>query len=106
MFDPILIESDEWLQSPAQFTYWDVHDEQQQIDVPIDAFAFTLCQVPVIVQKSDQNRIVVTQQNGETITHNEHHLDVATGERLFTHDGTVHQLTIYVDVRSLTAEKG
>jgi hypothetical protein len=97
VFNPVLLRAAEFLAVPTAWNYWDADDESQQLEIPAGAFAFTLCRVPVIVQRADQNQICVTLSDGTQQTVPGHHLAAGMSERLFSHDGFIRLITIHTN---------
>ena len=64
VFYPVLLKSEAFLELPSILRYWDVDDKEGQLEIPVGAFAFTFCRVPVVVKRSDRNQFVVYQHDG------------------------------------------
>ncbi len=94
-FDPVLLRPDEWLDAPTTLRYWDVHDQAQQIDVPMQAYAFTLCRVPIVVQQADNSGVSVHFSDGQQQHSSALHLAPDLSRRVFAYDGTIRQITIH-----------
>lgn len=90
-----LFDTDELLTEARDFTYYNVAGERQTIGIPRDSFAFTICQVPVICQVADGNRIVVTQSNSESTSSDGLQLDRSVSESIFARDGQVSEILCY-----------
>ncbi len=91
-----LLERDEFLDSAAEFEYWDVHGRQQSLEIPAGSLAYTICQVPVIVQDEGEARIDVHLEGGSALRVDGHLLDAASSRHILLRDGAVHHLVVAV----------
>ena len=87
-FRPQLFDRNELLSEPREFTFCGVGGESRTIDVPAGAFAFTICQVPVVLHLGAENTIRV-QQNTGTTTVQGLSLDRQTSRELFSRSGQI-----------------
>lgn len=88
-FMPSLLRKEEFLTQASEFTYSDIHGQDQQLTVGKDALCFTYCQVPVIYQLSAQAGTEVLLKNGQQKSSSGHQLDAATSNLLFNRTGDV-----------------
>jgi hypothetical protein len=95
VFDPLLLREAEWLDAPATLTTWDTHGDLVQIEVLAGAYAFTFCQVPVIVQQADTDALILSFSDGSTQTLPGHQLDPENSQGIFAHSGAIRQITIH-----------
>ena len=58
-FNTYLLNGDEYLTNQENFEYFNVENNKKKILIEKDALGFTICQVPVILKKSNQNMIRV-----------------------------------------------
>ena len=91
-----LLERDEFLESTAVFEYWDVHGRQQFLEIPVGCLAYTICQVPVIVQDSDEAWVRVHLVDGGSQQVDGHVLEAASSRHILLRDGAVHHLVVAV----------
>jgi hypothetical protein len=91
-----LLDHGEFLQLPATFTYWDVYGRQQSLEVPAGSLAYTICQVPVILQESDLPSIRIYLDDGVSEQVEGHVLDAARSRHIFQRDGQIHHLVVSV----------
>jgi hypothetical protein len=94
VFDFLLLSQDEFLTQPTEFFYWDVRGGQQTLDVPANSLAYTICQVPIMLQASGEPSIKVHRSDGSTQQIDGHSLDIANSRHIFQRDGTVHHLVV------------
>jgi hypothetical protein len=95
-FDFLLLDKQEFLTSPATFDYWNVHGKQEQIECPANTILYSICQVPVILQASDEPCIKVYLSDGSIQQINGHVLDAVNSRNIFQRDGVVHHLVVSV----------
>ncbi|MCB9881211.1 MAG: hypothetical protein H6834_05425 [Planctomycetes bacterium] len=84
-----LFDRAELLTEPQDFTYRDVTGAFQVLRVPAGGFAFTFCQVPIILQAGASNRVVVSRAGVEPSVIEGLELDVTTSQALFARGGTI-----------------
>jgi hypothetical protein len=93
-FDGLLIDEQELLAEPVVFDYWNVNGEQEQISVPAGSLMYSICQVPVLLNVSDEPSIKVYLSDGNIRTVEGHVLDPINSRHIFRRDGTVHHLIV------------
>jgi len=95
-FDFHLLDHREFLTAPSVFSYWSVDGKQQLIELEAGSLAYSICQVPVILQISNENSIEVHQTDGSTHRIEGHVLDSDDSRHIFQRDGRVHHLVVSV----------
>ena len=93
-FDFLLLDRGELLDAPAQFTYWDVAGQPQQIELKAGSLAYSICQVPVVLQASGEACIEIHLAAGGARRIAGHVLDAASNRHIFQRDGVVHHLVV------------
>ncbi|MBI9104721.1 MAG: hypothetical protein JEY99_20060 [Spirochaetales bacterium] len=53
LFSPVLVEDDEYLSKPKDFSFYNVHGSEDTIVLSEGMYGYTICGVPVIVGKGD-----------------------------------------------------
>lgn len=96
VFDFMLLDNDEFLAEAAVFAYMNVHGQHEQMQLPAETIAYTLCQVPVLLQSSDQASIHVHFSDGSILSSEGHTLDSVNSKHIFHRDGVVHHLVVSV----------
>jgi hypothetical protein len=96
VFDSFLLDPAELLAVPAVFNWFDVSGQPQSLDIPVGSLAFTFCQVPILLQLSDEAHIEVHRADGgvELIAGNM--LDLTNSQHIFKRDGLIHHLNIFL----------
>ncbi|MBI5934361.1 MAG: hypothetical protein HY867_11690 [Chloroflexi bacterium] len=93
-FNTQLLDRKELLPHPVEFSYYDVTGGQRQIQLPAGSLAFTLCQIPVILNASGRNEIIVQFTNGSVQTFQNHTLDQTSSRHIFQRDGEIQSLQV------------
>src|SRR6266498_3630568 len=89
-FDFLLFDKQEFLAAPAIFDYWNVDGKQEQLECPTGSITYSVCQVPVILQTSNEPYIKVYLSNGSIQQINGHVLDSTNSRHIFQRDSIVH----------------
>lgn len=95
-FNKLLFNSNELLTKPAIFEYFDVANKPQRLDLPADSLAYTICQVPVVVQAGQAPRIEIFMSDGTRRILAGSRLDADHSRHIFQRDGTVHHLVVRI----------
>jgi hypothetical protein len=69
-FQPDLILPGEWLKEPALFYYYDHLGNKASLEVKRNQLAFTLCQVPVVYERSNTKFLRIIMHNNEEVEYN------------------------------------
>lgn len=95
-FNNFLIDPAEFLDDAQQFTFIDVLNRNQSINLPAKSIAFTLCQVPIIISQDTFSYIKVffTGENPQIIQGT--HLDQSSSQHIFKRDGIVSRLEVHL----------
>ena len=99
-FRPVLLEAGEFLARPAEFRYVDVAGEERTLPLPAGSLAFTLCQVPVVYERTaGEPRIRVAFADGSSAEHGGDALDVPTSAALFSRGGRIARIEVAIPDR-------
>lgn len=96
VFNPTLFREQELLESASLLPYIDIQGAIQQLDVPAGALAFTVCQIPILVQQGDANRFEVHYADERVEVIMGHRLDANISQEIFSRNGTVRQVILYI----------
>jgi hypothetical protein len=94
VFDLCMLDSVELLPNPGTFRWLDVTGQRQTIDLPARSLAYTICQVPIILQVSSQNCVKIYFCDGSQQSMVGHVLDLDNSRHIFQRDGVVHHLEV------------
>src|SRR5689334_10692837 len=64
VFDFLLLDQGELLRDATSLVYQNVNGAQEQLPLPANALAFTICQVPVIMYVSDESYVDIHLSDG------------------------------------------
>jgi hypothetical protein len=81
---------------PREFQYRNVHGETEQIELPARSIAYTICQVPVVLQASEEQCIELHFSDASIQQINGYVLDSTNSKHIFQRDGAVHHLVVQV----------
>jgi len=95
-FDSLLLDKQEFLDVPAVYKYWNVDGREEQVDLPAGSIAYSICQIPVILQAANEPCIEVQLSNGNMQKIGGLVLDADNGRHIFKRDGVVHHLLIFM----------
>ena len=93
-FDFLLLDKKELLSAPAVYTFWNVNGQQHMIELQAGSLAFSICQVPVIIQAADKEYISVNKNDQSVQSINGLVLDEENSRHIFTRDGAIHHLVV------------
>jgi len=82
-FQPQLLRAEEFLQAPAEFTYFDVAGRVRKIWPKTGELAFTYCQVPVVYQLATKPFLTMEIADGRRLRQNELVLDETNSRAIF-----------------------
>jgi len=98
-FDPILLRKAEFLTKPAQFTYYDVRNQKQHVDLQASQLGFTYCQVPVIYTLGDGTKVTLSKRDGSRQEIKANVIDPQTSLQIFDKTGDVVRIDVAVKPR-------
>ncbi len=96
-FSNQLITSDEFLDEPDTFEYWDVSGNSRRVALHPGTLAFTFCQVPIIAHRDGPQQIVVTLSDGSEQLISGCNLDSAISQSIFQRTGVIQRLEVFFD---------
>ena len=94
-FAPTLLREDEFLTKANTFNYVDVHGNEHSHLLPVSSLAFTLCQVPVVYERADQQaaiRVSLSDGTQQQIPGNI--LDTQMAGEIFSRSGKVELIRV------------
>ena len=94
VFDMLLVNPKELLTESATFDYLDVHGERRSLPLEADTLAYTICQTPVVLKRSDRREIRLQYSDGISVRTDSHTLDAASSQSIFRRDGTIVLVTV------------
>jgi hypothetical protein len=95
IFDPFLLNPKELLNDLTVFSWLDVTGQSQSLELAPGSLAYTFCQVPIILQASQQAKIEVFRADSNIEIIAGHVLDKPNSQHIFARDGLLHHLCVY-----------
>ena len=93
-FKPYLLRACEFTKEPAIFTYLDVTQQWQSLNIPANSLAFTWCQVPIIYQLTNNQTMDITVTGAEPASYSSDTLSPTMSKKLFTRSGEIKSITV------------
>jgi hypothetical protein len=98
-FDTLMLRESEFTTQETTFNYIDVHGQEQSIELPPGSLAYTFCQVPIVIIRSDADRVDIAYSNGRERQVAGLRLDAETSGHVFRRDGHIERVTVHVRPR-------
>jgi hypothetical protein len=99
-FAPSMVAEDEALPEGALFGYVDEGGEERVLSVRAGCYAFTICQIPVVVHScegpTDPARIELTRPDGSKVSSPGRELDQTESARIFSRSGDARRLDVFL----------
>jgi hypothetical protein len=95
-FDFLFLDEKEFLIDSNLFTYFDITGKKQKLELKAGSIAYTIFQVPVILQTSNKNLVTLyfTDESSQQVEG--HVLDYINSRHIFQRDGLVHHLVVSI----------
>jgi hypothetical protein len=93
-FDFLLFNVKELLSDPSVYSYWGIDGQQYQIELQAGCLAYSVCQVPVIIQGSNEECITIHLTDGDIREIPGHRLDADNSQHIFRRKGKIHHLVV------------
>jgi hypothetical protein len=94
VFDFMLFNQHELLEHKTRFVYWSTNGQQEELSLPAGSLAYTICQIPVILQAAQANQIQVFYSSGDSSIVEGLVLDETNSQHIFQRDGKIHHLVV------------
>ncbi len=96
VFKPNLLQTKEFLKAPSKFSFTNVNNEEQHINIEANSLCFTYCQVPIIYKISDQEKVKILFNNSRQVDFDSTSLDWAASKSIFERKGEVNKIIVYI----------
>ena len=96
VFNPRLLQDYQWISEPEVIKFNDILHEELNISLEKDSIFFTICQVPVILKKAENNRIIVTKKNHNETTIDGNILSEDISNTIFRRTGEIEKITVHI----------
>ncbi len=95
-FNPRLLREEEFLKEAKNFNYVDVNSEKKTLTLDTKTLAFTYCQVPIVYQLSDKNKLKVFYTDGKAYEVNSLKIDQKNSDKLFKRTGEINKIVVFI----------
>ncbi|AUC81768.1 hypothetical protein [Lacinutrix sp. Bg11-31] len=96
LFNPCLLRKEEFFTKPACFEYIDIFNERKNIQMEKGSLGFTYCQVPVVYQIAQNNKLEITFKEGSLKSFDSLSLDQETSQKVFNRSGKVQSIKVSI----------
>ncbi len=95
-FNCKLLKKSEFLNQSQSFNYFDINNEPKQILLTNNQLAYTYCQIPVVYQSADENKVVVKTSFGSQVIYYELKIEKQLSNQIFNRTGKVIEIDVFV----------
>jgi len=95
-FNPCLLRKEEFLETPQNFDYVDVHSEWQQLQLEQGSLGFTYCQIPIVYTLADDDGLGLIYKNNTHKKFETLSLDISHSKQVFDRTGDITQIRVQV----------
>jgi len=95
-FNGSLFSTVELLKEPESFHYYDVSNVRRTLHLESQSLAFTFCQVPVVCHPSDEETIILSDQNSGVTRLKSLVLDESISHSLFNREGKYTRIDVFL----------
>ncbi|BAO75023.1 hypothetical protein [Winogradskyella sp. PG-2] len=96
-FNPSLLRKEEFFTEAKSFEYIDIFKERKSILMKARSLGFTYCQVPIVYQISENDRLEISFKNGTSKTIDSLTIDVTTSKQIFGRTGEVTKIIAHIN---------
>jgi len=100
-FPCLLREKEEFLKDPAVFSFIDVQQNKQQINLEPNSLAFTYCQLPVVYHLGESEKLTLSFADGKTESTSSLQLDEAKSSNVFQRTGEIVKIDVHITSKYL-----
>jgi hypothetical protein len=95
-FEPTLLPESEFTQQAERFEYVDVNGEKKPLEVPANSLAFTFCQVPVVLHRNREKKLIVRYTSGSVEEIPGNALNAEVSQHIFERDHHIEQVIVQI----------
>lgn len=100
-FNPSLLRKEEFFIEAAPFKYIDIFKMGKEISMKKGSLGFTYCQVPIIYEISQTDKLEITFNDGSIKSIDSLTIDKSTSEKIFMRTGEVKQVLAFINSKRL-----
>ena len=98
-FNPSLLKHEEFLTEKSLFKYFNVNSIQKELLLKPKSLAFTYCQVPIVYELSNTNKIEIIVSEASSISIESLSLNIELSNKLFKRTGEIEKIVVYINHR-------
>ena len=95
-FDPFILRNEEFLNEDCDFDYYDINEQKQTITLPKGSLAFTYCQVPIVYEVADNEKVEIYMSDGSIMEIADSTLSTEISLQIFSRTGEVKMIKSYI----------
>jgi hypothetical protein len=96
-FMPDLLRREEFLSTEKNIFYFDVNSQKRELKIPKNSLLFTICQVPVIYEISEEETTEVFEEGGDSRKYNQLFLNEEDSQSIFQRKGKISLIKVKVN---------
>ena len=96
-FNPCLLRKEEFFNNSYGFEYLDIFKKKRVIQMGGKSLGFTYCQVPIVYQISDNDKLEIGFKDGSSKTYNNLTVNKVISKQIFMRTGEVTQVIAHID---------
>ena len=96
VFKPRLLKVSEFLDTPKVFEYININNEKQLLNIDKGQLCYTYCQVPIIYNLSNEEKVEVVLNDDSIIIFNVLMLDSAISAKMFDRTNEINHITVSI----------
>jgi len=102
LFYPCLLrKEEEFLKEAALFSFIDVHQNQQEIELAAGSLAFTYCQIPIVYTLSEKEALILSFVDGKTQNPTSLQLNNENSNKVFQRTGEIVKIDVHLTSKYL-----
>ena len=96
VFRPGLLRADEFIRTQSSFRFVDLQGNPGTLELPKNAMAFTVCQVPVVYRLSEDPLVRIWKKGGTAVEVRGLSLDRETSASIFNRTGAIERIDVFL----------
>ena len=100
-FEPFILRKSEFIIEPDTLSYYNHNGDACKIEVPINAIAFTYCQIPIIYAISTERKVIVNYSDGTANSLVTNVLSILESKDVFKRSGKIQSILVQIEEMDL-----
>lgn len=97
VFNPRLLKKEEFFDHNSNLQFFDINNKESELQLPINSFGFTYCQIPIVYEISDTAGLEVVFNDGTSAIQKDAHLDVSISRQIFERKNTIKLIKVGIN---------